>query len=96
MRGKDDFPVEFVDKVKFYGELETPRDVIRFWCSGYKIDGSRIVIFDMLIDSSATRQSALIQKDVLYYDKVDIIGYMAMLFPYVPYKLRKGGKENGR
>lgn len=84
-----DLPDGVVDKIHFYGVLETPRDLIKFWCGGYAIKGNLITIYDVIVDTAVTRKSALLRAGQLYYERIEFIGYMAVFTPFKPYKLRE-------
>lgn len=92
---KDFIPENICDKVHFYGTIETPNDTIKFFCNTYSIIGNIITIYGLLLDVTATRKAPFLVKDQLYYEKLEITGYMAAFTPYVPYKLRKETENIG-
>jgi hypothetical protein len=83
-------PKNIADIVKFYGVIETPSDTVSFWCSSYFVNGTHLSISNFLLDTSKTRHATFLQKGVIYYEKVDIIGYMAVFTPFE--KQTKGGE----
>lgn len=83
-----DVPEDIADKVHFYGIIETPNDMVKFYCDSYSISGNIISIKGMLLDSAVTRKAPFLVRDQIYYSELVIIGYMAVFTPYIPYRLR--------
>lgn len=81
-------PNNVSDKIHYYGIIETPSDLIGFYCGEYTITKNSIKIIDFLLDTSATKKSYITRIGGIFFEKVEFINYMAMFFPYVPYKYR--------
>ena len=75
-------PQNIADRLHYYGVIETPSDTVKFWCSAYFVNGTHLSITDFLLDQTQTRKANFLQKGVLYYTKMDIIGYMACFTPW--------------
>ena len=82
-------PENIADKIHFYGVIETPSDLITFYCGSYEIKGNTITITDLLLDTSATRKSYISRIGGVFFEKMEFINYMTMFFPYIPYKHSK-------
>lgn len=87
------FPKDIADKIHFYGVIETPSDIVKFFCNYYTINNTIITITDFLVDHTAKNTAPFLQKDKLFYEKVEIIGYMAAFTPYTAYKNQAKGGE---
>ena len=81
-----EIPEGIADKIHYYGVIETPSDVIGFYCGGYEIKDNLITVRDMLLDTSVTHKSYIMTLGKIFFDKMEFINYMGMFFPYVPYK----------
>jgi len=88
-------PQDIGTRLHFYGCIETPNDIVKFFCNYYTVNNSVITIYDFLIDQSATNKAPFLQKNVVFYEKVEIIGYMAAFTPYTtPLQEKMKGGEN--
>ena len=86
---KNSIPDNIADKIHYYGTIETPSDLIGFYCGSYEIKGSIIKVKDLLIDTSVTKRSYITRIGGIFFKKMAFVNYMAMFFPYIPYKYRK-------
>ena len=87
-----EIPDNIADKIHYYGVIETPSDLIGFYCGAYEIKENTITAIDLLLDTSVTRKNYITRVGKIFFEKVEFINYMAMFFPYVPYKNR--GKQS--
>jgi hypothetical protein len=85
-------PPDLGQKIHFQGTIETPNDFVRFFCGSYIMHDSIITIYDFLLDASSTHKAPFLQKGVMYHEKMEIIGYMAVFTPYTPPAQMKGGE----
>ena len=89
MKKTMEIPKDISEKIHFYGVVETPSDLITFFCGSYQITGNVITVNDLLLDASSTKKSYIMKIGKIFFEKVEFISYMAMFFPYVPYKYRE-------
>jgi hypothetical protein len=90
---QDIVPKDIAERTHFYGVIETPNDIVKFYCNYYTVNNSVVTIYDFLVDNTATNKAPFLQKGQLFYNKIEIIGYMAVFTPYTPYKYREKGGE---